>query len=431
MDEFLDRKTRPELVGFGDMKIPEIRTVTTVSGCQLYVLPNDGADVVRLYSVWPRGLYNSGNLEAQILLPTLLEDGTENSDGDKITGTLDFNGATVTGFSNTYATHLCLTSISKNFSSLLPLFEDMILNPTFPEDSLKRKANALKTQVEVGMTSLSYIAAKESASQVWGKNHPVSRSIDPENLGSLKRTDIVAAHNKLCSCRPDFWIAGNIDESIISETKKMIDSYAGKTDFSVFNQEFYPLEAQPASTKVVEVIGKGQSCIVATLPTIGFNHPDYYALMIAVTHLGGYFNSRLNMNIREEKGLTYGVQAMVSTSAEGSFITIRCQTRSGNEELVIGEIKKEMLGLATEKPTDQEMKSVTNSIEGSLASSLDSVFTTVSMLITNKYNGLPVSDFDRRLMVARNISAEEISAIAEKYLSPENLSITIAKGVQE
>ena len=90
-----------------------------------------------------------------------------------------------------------------------------------------------------------------------------------------------------------------------------------------------------------------------------------------------------------------------------------------------------MLGLATEKPTDQEMKSVTNSIEGSLASSLDSVFTTVSMLITNKYNGLPVSDFDRRLMVARNISAEEISAIAEKYLSPENLSITIAKGVQE
>lgn len=427
MNTPVDRKAVPRLTGFGDMRFSGPETVETASGIPLKVLRNDSSDAVRLSVIWRCGTITAENYEAVLIMPMLLEDGTTSVGGDEITEILDFNGASFTAQAGTYSTRAVLTAISGNYVGLLPLVRDMIANPSFPEELLRRKAQSVRTRIAVNRTKLSNIAQINNRIQLWGENNPLSRIVDLDRLGSITRDEILRTHNEIMNMRPEVWVAGNLDDGLISATVSFVDSlpFNGENAGIKERDIFVP---EPPSFKEIEAEGKSQSYILATLPAILPENPDFYSLTMAVTHLGGYFGSRLNKNIREEKGLTYGIGCTMNISNGVSTISISCQTLSGNEDTIVSEIKREMRRLAENPPSRSEMRAASLSVEGDLAAILDSVYSMSEMMINNRFNLLPESDFESRLESARNVTSDKIAEMACKYLDPDKLTITVVKG---
>lgn len=168
-----------------------------------------------------------------------------------------------------------------------------------------------------------------------------------------------------------------------------------------------------------------QSAISFSIPTIGREHPDYINLRLAIMALGGYFGSRLNKNIREEKGYTYGITANLLGFREGAFVEIRVQCDPAYVESVIAEVKEEIRRMVDEPLSEEELNAVKNFAMTTLASILDSPFTIIDHHISNHHLHIAPDYFDAQLGAISNLSAATVSRMISEHVDAEKMSVTI------
>ena len=157
-------------------------------------------------------------------------------------------------------------------------------------------------------------------------------------------------------------------------------------------------------------------------------HVDYPALYLAVFLLGGYFGSRLSKNIREEKGLTYGISAQCVHRQLASYVQIAADLKSDSLQMALDEVFNEVKTLSLHPPKDEELNNVRNYLSGSYVRNFDGVLNTMETMRPLLLNGLSSDwsfDFYQRLMAT---SAEEITAAAARYLQPESFVVSSASG---
>jgi zinc protease len=160
------------------------------------------------------------------------------------------------------------------------------------------------------------------------------------------------------------------------------------------------------------------------------SHPDFHALSVLVTILGGYFGSRLMANIREEKGYTYGIGSFVLSLKHVSYLVI--STEVGNEyvELTLKEIAIEMKKLQTEPVSENELETVKSYLLGEFLRDFDGPFAlSGSFKAINDFD-LDYSFYDRYLTVLRNLTSGELMQLAQQYLNPEDFYTVVAGSKQ-
>lgn len=196
---------------------------------------------------------------------------------------------------------------------------------------------------------------------------------------------------------------------------------------SSYKANIVPFHAAPAGTveKIVKKDAK-QSSIVMTLPAVGRNHPDYIPLHIAVSALGGYFGSRLMLEIRERLGLTYGISASLLGSEEGAYIQIQADTDCDKVERLCNEVKKELLKMVSQPPADSELTRLRQSLLSSQAAILDSPFSIIDYHISRLTASIPDGYFEKKLQAITQLTPETISRVAAKYFKPDELRTAIA-----
>jgi len=142
--------------------------------------------------------------------------------------------------------------------------------------------------------------------------------------------------------------------------------------------------------------------------------------------LGGYFGSRLMMNVREEKGLTYGISSYLLGCREGSYVTIAAQCDCDNTALVIDEIKAEMRRLADNPPQGEELSRLKLHAATSLAEILDTPASIMGYYANRLYVGTPDDYFESQQAAINALSGEIIAEMASRYLQPDMLSVVVA-----
>jgi predicted Zn-dependent peptidase len=161
------------------------------------------------------------------------------------------------------------------------------------------------------------------------------------------------------------------------------------------------------------------------LPSITRSHPDFPALQVTNTVLGGYFGSRLMANIREDKGYTYGIGSGISSFRNGGALFIATEVGADVCKAAIAEIEKEINLLKTELVSEDELSLVRNYMLGSLLGSLENVISHADKFKNIYFSGLGYEYYDRYTQVIRSITAEEILQIANKYLNLDEFYKTI------
>nr|WP_262886706.1 insulinase family protein [Mucilaginibacter humi] len=159
-----------------------------------------------------------------------------------------------------------------------------------------------------------------------------------------------------------------------------------------------------------------QSAIRMGTPFINREHPDFPAVQVLNTVLGGYFGSRLMNNIREDKGYTYGIGSGITSYKQGGALFIATEVGADVCKAATIEIEKEINLLKTELIPEDELNLVRNYMLGSLLGSLENVFSHADKFKNLYFSGIGYEYYDRYTNIVKNVTAEELLRLADTYL---------------
>lgn len=421
----LDRTTPPPVRSFDRLTIPEPRRVTLDNGVRLVILDYGEQPIVRLSVVRNGGLCEAPSHAVANLMPELLRDGAGEYTSDRIADLIDFNGAWIKSNPTAHYTSFVVHSLNSRFADIFPIVTDMILRPRFdaePFDAARQKAAA---RMDINLRKVNYLAGVEMNRLVMGDDHPLACTDTPESIMEVTREEVVGWYRKgLSSENFTVFLAGRITPEI---ERMVTDGFATFPTGRFLELDYRPFVAQPTREATVRVADALQSAVKVAIPTIDRSHPDYIPLRLVVTTLGGYFGSRLMMNLREDKGYCYTVGAgLLGYNRNGIVdITTECDNRyvGGAIEEIQREIER-MKDPSSYSP--DELSRVKSSVMTSLASTLDTPFQMMDYYENQLINDIPADYFDMQQRAVAEASPESLSAIAAHYLTTDRIYRVIA-----
>ena len=421
----LNRKIQPTVnpIEHIDMVKAEKRILS--NGIPVHFVSAGTQDVVKIDFVFEAGTwFQSGNLVAS-LCNSMLEEGSENYTAAEIAEKVDFYGAYIQLTVDQNQGFVSIVSLWKYLPAILEVTEDLIKRSVFPEYELQVLIDKNKQKWLLENEKVRTLCQKKFTQVMFGDAHPYAINNKLEDFDVITRDDLMQfyrTHYHSGNCH--IIAAGMIDEKVL----EYLDKYFGGRDWSQ-NQAAVP-EYRISTDRVkrhhVEKVGGIQSAIRVGKFWVPKTHPDYHALSILVTIFGGYFGSRLMTNIREEKGYTYGIGSFVLTLKQASYLVI--STEVGNEyvEPTLAEIAFEMRRLQTEPITENELETVKSYLLGEFLRDFDGPFALAGSFKAINDFDLDYTFYDEALQVLRNITSDELMALAKQYLNPEDFYTVVA-----
>ncbi|MCM1348428.1 MAG: insulinase family protein [Firmicutes bacterium] len=418
------RTTAPRIELMNTFKLPAVERRVLASGIELVIY--NGCDVPVTYITYvSRGGYSElASPATGALISILRREGSLKHSGEEINATMDHNGAWLKSWMTDHHSLLSMRSLNSTLPKVLPLFAETIFQPTFPDAPFAVRRDALAKNLEVSLTDVDFLANCAADKQIKGPNHPGARIDSPESVMELTAESLRKSFSTL-SQQGTIFLCGNVTDQILTLVEQTFGTAAINNVGQ--NLNIRPYAAIPAGSE--EFIIKEdsmQNAVIATLPAPSRDHPDYIGLHIAVSALGGYFGSRLMLNIREKLGLTYGIAASLLGTADGSYIQIQADTDPKFTRRLLDEVKNELTLMASNPPQGDELMRLKQSLLSGQAAILDSPFSITDYHVTALTSGIPQGYFEAKLEAIASLTSDDIATISSKYLLPENVRVAIA-----
>lgn len=423
-----DRSIPPVVHDVPRLPMPGVETILLSNGIRLVTLDSgsDSADVVRITFSWKGGRYDSPMAPAAEIATRLITSGSHDMSPDAVADLLDYNGAWLSSELMGHNNSITLFSLTRSFDILLGTLVDIINRPLFPIkefNTIREKTAAHRaTQLERVATH----AEELDRIMAFGTDHPAARRWSPDDIRAINPDDVIAESHRLVGHQvPTVFMVGRLTNGTITTAVRQLDRLACNTLASAC-AHVTPASSAAGSRRHRPIPDALQSAIRITIPTINRQHPDYESVRLMTTALGGYFGSRLMTNIREEKGLTYGINAAVYGYHEGAFITISSQCDNRYVERVIDEVENEIARLS-ETPMDQdELTAVRQVATGSLLTMLDTPFNIMDYYLVKHHMNTPDDYFERQQHAISALTPQSIRETAARYLTDRPRIISTA-----
>lgn len=410
----INRKSPPPVKDFAHLTIPPLKRHRTDNGVELNMV-NTGDSPANFFSlVWRYGSDNSFNPFVPTIVPNMMMQGTKNMSAEEIVDKIDFLGAFINNKAGSRYSSFDILSLDTMTSEVLDVLTEIFLNPVFPDDkfeAIKRKSLA---QFDLLHSRTAFIARERLSVLLAGEKHPYFRKITRTDIECATNDDIKKAWSEgILESSKHVYASGLLTDTL----KSKIHEFSEKLPQSSSAPEpiisgYLPEEP---GLRVVEMKNASQASVALGIPTVPRTHPDYIPLRIATVALGGYFGSRLMSNIREKKGLTYGISASLSGTYEGASININADCDAHYVPKVLNEIEAEMNGMSLERMDLAEFRRLKSYYMTTIASTLES-FKSIGEYYQGQLTvGLPNDYFEKQQVVLERITPEDICEMASKY----------------
>lgn len=412
------------------ISLPKPKVVTLRNGIPLYVINAGSQEVSRVEILIEGGSCDDMKSMTASMTASLIREGSENYNGETIAEKLDYYGAWLNVETMSHCTSVSLFSINKYLKNIIEYFTDIIALPSFPIEKLENLKTRAIANLLTNNEKVAYLAAKEFQRRYYGSEHPLGKDINAESIKSIQREDLIKFHKNWY--RPEnmkIIISGIVtDEAIELLNNHFGKLQGGKKAFESCSDA--PLQNNHYNTIFVNKPNAIQSAIKIGIPTIKRSNPDYIPLRILITTLGGYFGSRLMHNIREEKGYTYGISAILMGMRHNSCIGISCQCDNKYTLNVLNEIRNEIINLKTTEISEEELEQVKSHIICDLLKTTDTPFNIGEYYSAIFSSHIPDNYFENQVETIYNISTHELKEIANKYLNTDNM-LTVVVGATD
>lgn len=357
------------------------------------------------------------------LTSSLLGNGSTSIPKDEFNEEVDFLGANISfGSQSAFA-----SSLSKYFPRILELMADAAINPNFTEEEFEKEKAKLITGLKAEENDVSAIAQKVQLALAYGKDHPYGEITSEETVNNIALTDIQDFYNQyFVPANAYLVVIGDVE---FEKTKELVTkaftpwTKAVPPSFSYSN----PIDAQYTQINFVDMPNAVQSEVsVQNIVDFKMKDDDYLPALIANQILGGGGEGRLFLNLREDKGYTYG---SYSSLRDDKYQPVRfnafAQVRNQVTDSSVVEILKELDKIRTEPVSEQELADTKAKYVGRFVMALERPQTIANYALNIETEGLPKDFYKTYLERLNAVTVEDVQNAAKKFFSTDNARIVV------
>jgi len=429
-----DRSKPPESGPPPTLKLPPIRHLKLSNGLPVVLLEKHTLPLVQMELIAmggsamdPVGKSGLANIAA-----AMMEEGAGSRDALQFADAIDFLGASISAFAGQHTSGVILHTPLSKLDSALSLFADVVLKPKYPAEELDRQRKERLTTLLQWHDEPRSIASVLFSRILYGTGHPYGLpSIGNEkNLRAFRVDDLSMFHDTYFHPNnATLVIVGDVSASMI--LPKLEEAFGKWKPSAVPPASWSPVQqVQERKIYLVDKPAAAQSEIRIGRVGIDRLTEDYYALVVMNTILGGSFTSRLNMNLREEHGYTYGAGSSFDfRPLPGPFVA-RAAVQTNVTDKALGEFMKELKRIL-EPVTDDELSRAKNYLTLRYPENFETVGQITAQLSDLVVYKLPDDYFENYTRHILAVTKDDVQRVAKKYLDPEKIAIVIVGDRQQ
>jgi len=422
-----DRSQQPAVADPPVAEFPDLQRVTLSNGMNVMVAERHAVPLVEFQLLVDAGYAADADAKPGTanLAMDMIDEGTESRNSLEISDELAGLGATLWSGSNLDMSSVGMSTLRENLSPSLDLFADVALNPSFPGSELDRlRQDQLASIRQEKMTPIQ-MALRVFPKLIYGEGHayslPLTGSGTEASVSSITRDDLADFH--------ETWFKPNNSTLVVTgdvrmdELRPLLEERFGAWPQGKVPEKNVREVPQPQGDIVylVDRPGSIQSMIIAGHLAPPRSNPDEVAIETMNTVFGGAFTSRVNMNLREEKGWSYGAFASMY-GARGQrpyFVYAPVQTDKTKES--IEELRMELRGILGEKPIKAEELEMAKGIQTlTLAGQWETLGAVRNSIAEMVRYDLPEDYFEKYPSEVNALDVEDLEEIAGRVLLPEH-----------
>lgn len=416
----LNRTQPPQIQPPAGIHFVQPVSYTLSNGIKVYEYNAGTQNVLSVELVFAAGSWFQPKPLVAMASNMMLREGTQFHDAAGMSELLDYYGAHVENATERDSAYISLYTLNRHVEQTLPLMAEMIQTPIFPEHELQVLLGKQRQMLEVNRQKVNFLARVHFNPILFGESHPYGTVLEQKHIEALTTDDLKSFHQQMytpANCM--IMVSGKIPWNM----HQMLETYFCHGSWTGEKKEIVHARAS-SSLQLNHYIPKEgalQSAIRMGRLMISRRHPDYHGMKVLNTILGGYFGSRLMMNLREDKGYTYGVGSAVVPLRNEGFFVVSCEVGSEVTKQAVNEINNELLRLCNEKVSESELSLVRNYLSGELLRMVDGPFAQAVLFRELVEDGLDATFFEETIDTVKHISAAELQDLAIKYLNPETM----------
>ena len=356
----------------------------------------------------------------------MLDEGTTTRSTLQIADALDQTGTSLHTASSQDAAWATMMCLSKTVDPSFDLLSDVFLHPAFDAKEIERVRNELVTSLQQDKDQPPKIARRVLNRVLYGADSPMGY----DERGTLDSVKAITRDDML-----KFWQAGYVPGNTAlviagdltkEQARALAEKYFGSWKGTAAPHELK--EAKAPDSRAIYIVNKDaapQTAVNAGFIGMSRSNPDYVAALLLNTAFGGMFSSRLNMNLREKHGYTYGAHSGFSFLRNPGPFAISTSVRTDVTAPAVNEIFKELDAINSKPVTSDELKmskdSIALSLPGMFETSASVAHSTSSLFIYN----LPLDYYMTLPGKVNDTTSADINRVAQKYIKPDKTIVTL------
>jgi predicted Zn-dependent peptidase len=411
--------------------LPPVQRRTLSNGLEVLVVEHHELPIVNMNLVMKMGAAGdpSGQAGLASLTADMLDEGTKTRSSLDISDQLSSIGAFLGVNAGWDSTTANLTTLKRHLDRALEIYSDVITNPAFADKELSRLRDARMTGFRQRRDDPNSIANIVYSSLLYGASHPYGHPLtgSEESLPSVTGDAVRKFYETFY--RPNnstLVVVGDTTPDEIVPKLEAAFSKWEKGHVPAVDVTAAPVERDRTTIYVVDRPGSAQSVINVGHVGVPRSNPDYFPLVVMNTMLGGQFTSRINLNLREDKGYTYGARSAFDfRRGAGPFFANAPVVTSATKESVV-ELMKELRGIRGEIPvTPAELDYAKQAIIRGFPRTFETPGQIADRLETLVTYDLPDTYFNSYIERVQAVTLDDIKRVANRYLNPDRMAIVI------
>jgi zinc protease len=356
---------------------------------------------------------------------TVVRTGTAKRASRQIEEDLRRIGADLSSAAGMDTSAISFAGLSEFAEPLLSLVNELAREAAFPELEFERERRQKLEEVKLERTQPGFLASERLRKVLFGAHPYAQISPSEQQVAAYKREDLQTVYRE--SYTPGnglLLLVGDFDpQAMLKNIEKVFRAWTGKKPES--RMAAAPANPRGRRVYLVHVPGAVQTQIVAGCHAITRKHPDWVKLGLTNSLYGGAFNSRLVMNIREDKGYTYSPRSGVSALRQHGYFSVSAAVRNDVVAASLTEIFYEMDKLRSLRVPEAELADAQNYLSGVFSMGLTTQDGLLSQFSTVALNELPDDYLETYRQKVRALTPDDLLATARKYLDSANMQIVV------
>ncbi len=424
----IDRSKQPPLGMDRPFSVPEIKSAKLENGLQIFVVERPDLPKVAVSLVTKSGSVfdPAGKVGCASLMVTTVKMGTKTKKALEIEDAMGDLGTSIGGNADRERSSLGFEVLKRNLAPAMAIFADVVRNPVFPDSEVARERKLRLDALAQEAKDPNAIAFRVGSMLAFGADHPYGRVDLPSTVERITREDLVRFHDS--NWKPGgsaLIFAGDISlDEAASLARQNFGEWSGPSPASPAIPQ--PQPAAAGKIYIVDRQDAAQTVILEMLSGAPRKTEDYYALRLADAVYGGGVSTRLMLNLREDKGYSYGVFSSPVFYSKDGFWFVSGGFHTEKTKVSVSELMKELKSIGGEKPVSNEELANAKAMRlRGYAQQFESLGRIAGQIAELWSFDLPMSEMQRETGEIEKASLDSVNSAAQKYARPSEMKLLL------